>query len=310
MSPWEVPMYWLWVICGVLGLGLTAFLVLLVAKIRAHIRQANGLSLADYVAVASAALNVVLLVIAVAALYVAITTYIDAKRSGEDQAKVLEASRKALVSVEQSVFKQGDTLEKSREALDSSSATAVAQQRLLAQSVSNSSQQLRLLQQQWARELEQPDIQAILVYPNEPSIILRNVSKVKPVRTALYQIVLFNVDKPVGNRLALVSTVATSVDFIPPEDRYLPTRLSLMPAAGDPAPVKGDRLFGYLSVSCADCKKHRAYWVLMKYEEDGWYCEAKGQDYPFWKLGPDNAEGYVSQFLKRPDLTPMPRTLE
>lgn len=299
-----------WFVYGAIGLGLVAFMFFFVGRIRSNLASGQRLPLSDYVAVVGAALNIVFLVIAVISLRVAVTTYDDAKRSGDEQTKVLQASRDALAGVAQSLDKQENTLEKSRQALDSSVKSAIAQQDLLFQGVANSRQQLRLLKEQWARELEQPDIQAALVYPQSPSIIVRNASKVKPIRTALYQIILFNVDKPQGKRFPIVETTATTVDFIPPEDQYLPAQLALIPAPGDPPPVKGDRLFGYLSISCADCKKHRAYWVFMRYQEEGWYCEGKGPDYPFWQLGPDNIEGYVSEFLRRPDLTKMPKPLE
>jgi hypothetical protein len=302
-------MIWLFVY-GALGIGLVLFAVFLFRGIRAHSTEGQRLSVSDYVAVAGAALNIALLIIAVGSLHVAITTYQDARRSGEDQTKALESSRNALAVVAQSLDKQGETLEKSRQALDASVTTAVAQQKLLSEGVANSRKQLGVLEAEWARELEQPDIHAVLVYPQSPAIIVQNASKVKPVRAGLYQIFLLNLDRPQGVRLSLVENVATPVDFIEPSGQFLPSSLNLVPAPGGPQPLKGDRLFGYLSIGCAECKAHRAYWVFMKYQEEGRYCEAKGVDYPFYKLTPENVENYVSEFLRRSDLVEMPRELK
>jgi len=302
-------MIWVFVY-GALGIGLAVFVVFLFQGVRAHSAERQRLPLSDYVAVVGAVLNIVLLVIAVGSLHVAVTTYQDAKHSGEEQTKSLQSSRDALEGVARSLDKQGGTLEKSRQALDASAATAVAQQKLLSQSVANSRKQLGVLQAQWARELEQPDIHALLIYPQSPAIIVQNTSKIKPVRAGLYQIILFNLDRPQGTQLSLVENVATPVDFIEPAGSFLPANLNLVPVPGGPQPVKGDRLFGYLSIGCAECKVHRAYWVFMKYQEDGRYCEAKGMDYPFYKLTTANVEGYVSEFLKRSDLVEMPKQLD
>lgn len=302
-------MIW-FVVYGALGVGLVIFAVFLVRGIHEHASAGQRLPLSDYVAVAGALLNIVVLVIAVISLHVAITTYQDAKRSGEEQTKALQSSRDALSGVAQSLDKQAGTLERSRQALDVSVTTAVAQEKLLSESVANSRKQLGMLQAQWARELEQPDIHAFLVYPQNPSIIVQNISKIKPVRTGLYQIFLLDLDRPKGTRLSLVENAATPVDFIEPSGRFLPAGLNLMPAPGDPQPVKGDRLFGYLSIGCADCKTHRSYWVFMRYQEEGRYCEGKGMEYPFFRLTPENVEGYVSAFLRRSDLVEMPKQLE
>lgn len=105
----------------------------------------------------------------------------------------------------------------------------------------------------------------------------------------------------------LVSIVATSIDFIPPEGSYLPTKLDLRLDPNEPL-AKGNRLFGYLSINCADGATRRAYWVLIKWGEEGWYREVKNDGYPFLKLRPNNIEGYVSNFLLHKDLLQMPLT--
>jgi hypothetical protein len=197
-------------------------------------------------------------------------------------------------------------LEKSRQALDSSVSTAIAQQQLLSQSVANSKTQLGILKAQWARELERPDVHAALCFPERLSVQLSNSSRVKPVRDGLYQLIMFNIDRPYSRNFQLVQTASTPLGTIPPSFSYLPSNLNILL---DPAEdlTKGNRLFGYLSISCAECVTPRTYWALIKYGEEGWYREIKaGEKYPFPQLTPANIEGYVSDFLKHKDLIQMP----
>jgi len=149
----------------VLGRGVAIFLIVFARRVRAHLSNERVLSLSDYTAIAATALNIVLLVLAVGSLHVAITTYSDAKRSGEEQTRILagqaqtlQSSQSALDGVSQTLGKQKDILEKSKQALDLSVVSAVAQQKLLTESVSSSRKQLEILQAQWARELEQADV--------------------------------------------------------------------------------------------------------------------------------------------------------
>src|SRR2546422_5896094 len=130
-------MLWLWVFYGFLGIGVLAFAFHFLRTIRTHISSGQGFSLSDYLALAGTALNVVLLLVAVVALHVAVSTYRDAKRSGEEQGKALQASRDALADVTKMLDKQENTLEASRKALDSSVTAAVAQQNLLSEGVEN-----------------------------------------------------------------------------------------------------------------------------------------------------------------------------
>ncbi len=148
-----------------LGRGVAIFLIVFARRVRAHLSNERVLSLSDYTAIAATALNIVLLVLAVGSLHVAITTYSDAKRSGEEQTRILagqaqtlQSSQSALDGVSQTLGKQKDILEKSKQALDLSVVSAVAQQKLLTESVSSSRKQLEILQAQWARELEQADV--------------------------------------------------------------------------------------------------------------------------------------------------------
>jgi hypothetical protein len=298
----------------VLGLAVGGFLVLFARRVRTQ-EGAKRLSLADYISVASTILNVVLLVIAVVSLHIASNAYFDAKKSGEkqelrlsEQQKSLDASRAVLDKVVQALGQQLDVLEKSKDTLDSSVLTSAAQQKLLAQNVVNSKKQLTILQAEWQRELEQPDVHAALLYPQDLAIVLSNSSKVKPVKQGLYQLIMFNIDRPVtADHFQLVQTTATAIDFIPPAGAFLPSRADLLLQPNEPL-VKGNRLFGYLSISCAECSNRRAYWVFIKYGEAGWYRELKDGAYPFTKLRPDNIERYVSDFMNHNDPIEIPKS--
>lgn len=303
-------MFWLWIAYGLLAVGIILFGILFVRKLRRHLRG-EALSLSDYVAIAGTVLNIVILLLAVGSLHVAITTYVDAKNSGEEQAKTLkqqetslQASRDALDKVVTNLGQQSKILDASRAALDSSVKTALAQQKLLTESVENSRKQLQILQAEWSRELEQPDIEGILVSAENPALVLRNISKVKPVKNGLYQLILLNLDHWQGSHFALAETTATPIDFVAPDDQYLPAVLHIIAPPGDPAPVKGDRLFGYLSMHCAECKSHKVYWVYLKYQEQGWYVKANGTEYPIYELKPGNIDSLISAFLARHDLVP------
>jgi hypothetical protein len=301
-------MIW-WLAYGAIGLGLVAFMFLFVGRIRSDLASGQRLPLSDYVAVVGAALNVVFLVIAVISLHVAVTTYNDAKRSGDEQTKVLQASRDALAGVAQSLDKQEDTLEKSRQALDSSVESAIAQQDLLSESVRNSKEQLGILRSQWVRELEQPDASASFYYPQEPSIQLFNRSAIKPARDANYQLIALNLNKVKDRVFQLVQTATTSAGTLFPKASYIPTKLNLLRNPDQPL-SKGDRIFGYLIIDCPDCKQRRAYWFLIRFEEDGWYREMVPpfKSYLLDKITPESADATVDDFMKNTDLIRIPKT--
>jgi len=188
-----------------------------------------------------------------------------------------------------------------------------AQQELLQQSVETSRNQLAVLDAQWKRELEQPDIHAVLLYPAKPSVIVMNKSSIKPVKNGLYQLIMLNINRWLGDRYQLVQTKATQVDSIRPDGSYLPSSLELILDPNEPL-KNGDRLYGYLSISCPECIAHRMYWVLIKYGEDGWYAELSKTDSEYSpkalaNLNPSIIDGYIGSFLSREDLVAMPKRL-
>ena len=272
-------MTWFWVY-GAVGLGLVAFACLFVGRVRAHLASGQRLPLSDYVAVTGAVLNIVVLVIAIISVHVAITTYEDAARSGAEQTRVLRASRDALAGVIQSLDKQEETLEKSRHVLDSSVTTAVAQQNLLFQSVANSRKQLAILQAQWARELEQPDVHLALLYTDDLSAQVMNRGK-KVARDTLYQGIFWKLNKPRPAAFEWANAKPTEVKYIRPGGGFAPTELQWNFGNGATSLLSGDRLFGYMTVQCPDCLQERLYWIYFEVSGEGFYREGHWDEYSF-----------------------------
>ncbi len=162
--------------------------------------------------------------------------------------------------------------------------------------------QLQVVLEQWRRELERPDVHAALFNPQQPAVVLMNRSKIKVARDVLYQLILHNLDRPDGESFHAVSSRAKTVNFIRPGGSYLPTKLTLV-ASPDPTPLKiGERLFGYLHLQCAECLTPRWYWVYLKFGQEGWYYEGRGDEYHFFQLTQRNIDAAISKFLSQRDL--------
>jgi hypothetical protein len=278
-----------------------------------HIRNQQGLSLSDKTNIVMTVVNLVLLILAVVSIDIAVKSYQAVQESGSQQQRTLDASKDSLSSVVRALEEQERMMDDSRRALKQSVDIMTAQQNLLQQSVETSRNQLAVLDAQWKRQLEQPDIHAVPVYPAKPAVIVMNKSKIKPVRDGLYQLIALNIDRWLGDRYQLVSNKATKVDSIRPDGSYLPSTLELIPDPNQPL-EKGNRLYGYLSVSCPDCIAHRLYWVLIKYGEEGWYAELSKTDQEYSlkalsNLNPSTVDGHISSFLSRQDLIAMPKRL-
>lgn len=205
---------------------------------------------------------------------------------------------------------QQGTLDDSRLALKQSVDIITAQKNLLQQSVQTSRNQLAVLDAQWKRELERPDIHAILVYPDNPAVGIRNDSKVKPIRDGKWQFFSNNIDRWSGNGYQMVQHVTETVDPIRPMGSLIPKFLSLRLDPSEPL-EKGNRLYGYLYVGCPDCITSRMYWVLIKYKERGWFVEVPPNDPQYClpslqKLTPLTVEEHVDRFLARKDLIEIP----
>jgi hypothetical protein len=273
-------MTWFSLAYTVLAVGLAVFLTLFIRKVWAQRAYGARLSLTDYVAILSAPLNVVLLVVAVMALQVATTTYQDAKQSGEEQTKALRSSRDALGGMAQILNEQENTLEQSRTALDSSIKVAISQQQLLSKSVSNSRKQLEILQAEWAREIEQPDVHLALFYTDDLSIQVMNKGK-KVARDTLYQGIFWKINKPKEDAFEWASIKPTEVKYIRSGNGFAPTAAQWWFGQNGTSLVNGDRLFGYMTVQCPDCMQERVYWAYFEVGGEGVYAEGRWEDYSF-----------------------------
>jgi chromosome segregation ATPase len=117
-------------------------------------------------------MNLVSLVVAIISINIALNSYQAAQESGRQQQQTLDASKEALSSVVGALKKQEGIIDDSRQTLRQSIDIMTEQQKLLQQSVETSRNQLAVLDAQWKRQLEQPDIHAVLVYPTKPAVIV------------------------------------------------------------------------------------------------------------------------------------------
>lgn len=302
----------------IIYLALAAFIaviaIMLYREIQKLYRQNLRLSLADNTNIVMTIVNLVLLVVAVVSLQIAVNSYLDAQESGRQQQQILDASKQSLSSVVGALNKQQRSLDDSRDALTQSVKITTAQQKLLQESVKTSRSQLAVLDAQWKRELEQPDIRVALVYPANPSFIVMNQSKTKPLREGHYQLITLNIDHWEGDRYQMVQTRGSEIGAsIPPGGSFLPTEFALRLDPNQPI-EKGNRLYGYLNISCPDCTTVRVYWVLIKYGEQGWYAEIPIHDKEYSlsvlsTLTPTTVEAHIRNFLLRNDLIEMPTKL-
>jgi hypothetical protein len=257
----------------------------------------ESLSVSDWV-------NIVFLTVALVSLYVAVQAYRDAHSSGDKQLAALEASRDSLKT-------QQTILEQAKVALEASVSNAIAQLDVLQTSLRTSRRQLEVLEAQWKRQLEQPDLHATLVYPNRPAVMFSNSSKVKVATDGYYQLITLNVDHWDHNQYQLVQTKTTPTGNIRPLESYLPQYLELLLSPNKPLEA-GNRLFGYFVIECPECAARRVYWLLIKYGQEGWFREVKPTDrylYPSMSallaLKPATVEPEINHFLNQKDLTRM-----
>jgi len=119
---------------------------------------------------------------------------------------------------------------------------------------------------------EKPDIHLALVYPKAFAIVLYNSSGVlldKPK----YSPGIWNLDRldASGNVATLPIPVFVG-DWIRPHESMGPQAVFGTELV-KPAVKPGDRLFGFILVTCPECIVTREYWVYEVFDEGGWYCE-------------------------------------
>ena len=124
----------------------------------------------------------------------------------------------------------------------------------------------------------QPDITAMIVYPQEIALYLLNKSHAV-VRNPSGLIALWNLDN-LGNQPNPLQIPSYSGDaFIKPGQRLLP-----LPLAGHPNVKnqikKGDRIFGFITVTCLNCEGTKIFWVYAVQGVGGWYAPCEKGKYP------------------------------
>jgi hypothetical protein len=264
----------MWAIYVALAAFVIGISFLFLGVLRKKRRSLQELSLSDLTNVASLFVNVVVLILAVVSLKIALSSYHDAQEGGK---------------------KQQDTLDASRTALEASVVIANKQQELLKKSLEASQSQFSLIQDQWRRELERPDVALLLLYPQQLSVLIVNVSPDKVARQIMYEARFWNMTNVMQGSFQFVGSVVRSVEYIRPKGAIGPNPLEFHPSSG-PGLKAGDRLFGYLTVQCPDCARLRTYWASYEVGGEGFYKEGKWNDFPFVQFNPGIAESVVSRF--------------
>lgn len=115
-----------------------------------------------------------------------------------------------------------------------------------------------------------PDLIADFVKPKDLELVISNPS-LATAHQPTFGTDLINLDNP---SLAILPIGRQTGDFLRPKASLL--RIPLL-HYGTTAVLDqirpGDRLFGWMSLSCADCKRIRWYWIYYEYTKGGWYAE-------------------------------------
>jgi len=234
-------------------------------------------------------LTLISVFIALKSYQVAVDTLTDAKKSSEKQVEALDAARQALESLGR---------------------TTITQQNLLEQSTRSAATQVELLGRQQKRELEQADIQAVILYPKKPAILILNNGPRRVASDVLYNVALWNMSVGNDTTFGLLGAKSGKVDYILLNRGAGPTTLEFYPSVVEVQPKDGDRLFGYAMIQCPVCTKARVYWIYIVYGIDGVYAEGGDRDYPFVTFTKENGNAVVEGFRKRKDLKRIPARLE
>jgi hypothetical protein len=114
-----------------------------------------------------------------------------------------------------------------------------------------------------------PDIAMRLVYPTRPALMLDNQSSYT-ARTVKYACALIYLNgKEAGTSVPIVIATADFInghDSIGPENLFDPPQILKSPS-------DGQKMFGWIQISCPDCIRTRFYWAYIKFGFAGWYSE-------------------------------------
>jgi hypothetical protein len=131
---------------------------------------------------------------------------------------------------------------------------------------------------------ERPDIGMEFVNPLDVAFRMVNLSNV--LRDPKYGFDLMDIDRSSTESgtttpyILPIPAFADAGDFLRPKTNFLQRPIvSTFPQVRE-AVKPGDRIFGYVTVSCPNCVKDRRYWVFFVNGSGGWYSETPTKD-PF-----------------------------
>lgn len=115
-----------------------------------------------------------------------------------------------------------------------------------------------------------PDLSIVLVYPKAFAIAFINESDVV-LREPKYSPGIYNLDRldASGNPVILPIPVFSG-DWIRPHEAMGPQTVISLPTV-QPLVNNGDRIFGFIIVSCPECILTKSYWVYAVHGVGGWF---------------------------------------
>ena len=127
------------------------------------------------------------------------------------------------------------------------------------------------------KQEEKPDVSLALVDISSVAVLVVNAGDMV-VRDPKYSLLLWNLDLP-DRQDPLPIPVTGLKDWVRPHENLGPQAAISLPTV-QPLVQLGNRLLGYMSVSCPDCKRTKYYWVYVVAGQHGWYSELPDGKYP------------------------------
>jgi hypothetical protein len=125
----------------------------------------------------------------------------------------------------------------------------------------------------------EPVLEARLAYA-DPSIVIMNNTDVV-AHDMRYSVYLWNLDHTDNLDALPILTPIPQGTFVRAHERFLPTALFDSPAVK--ARIRtGDRLWGFINVTCSDCSETKVYFMGALLGSGGWLSEVNVKD-PRWK---------------------------
>jgi hypothetical protein len=145
-----------------------------------------------------------------------------------------------------------------------------------------------------------PDVKLLFIYPNEPALILSNNTDT-PAKEVLYSFGLWNLDSPPDQLMNPLPVPTGKVDYIRRHESAGPQNIFDSFPGIKPRLKPEDRIFGFVSVTCPDCKTRRSYWLNIKWGSGGWFSEIEeGKNVDIFALSkeirdlPNTLDSFVS----------------